>query len=329
MINSFEITNYLGESIILDLADPYKTGLAIESVKGLGPVKADIHTSEIVTMDGSIYNGGRSTKRNIVFKFIFLASPTIEETRSRCYKYFPINQKVSIVIRTSFKELQTYGYVESNEITIFDKDSKKSSSGSEFKCGAQVSIICPDSFFKSLKPIETSLSCLERDFDFPSINSEDPTDITNFADDSIVKNITSDPIEFGLINTKKELIVNYEGDVAAGFLMNLHLLGPVGNIIITDVSTNQRMTIYTDLILYYLGLTQLEPGDDIYVSTHKGDKYIYFIRNGLTFNIMSCIDINSNWFQLQRGINRFAIKTQNGFENIEFNITTNLLFEGV
>ena len=49
MIHSFAITNYLGDRIKLDLREPEVSGFLIKSVTGLGPVKATVNTTEVVT----------------------------------------------------------------------------------------------------------------------------------------------------------------------------------------------------------------------------------------------------------------------------------------
>ena len=56
MIHSFAITNYLGDRIKLDLREPEVSGFLIKSVTGLGPVKATVNTTEVVTNDGSMFN---------------------------------------------------------------------------------------------------------------------------------------------------------------------------------------------------------------------------------------------------------------------------------
>ena len=53
MIRAVTFTNYLGDSIRLDLARPEESGFIIKSVTGLGPGKANINTTEIATNDGS------------------------------------------------------------------------------------------------------------------------------------------------------------------------------------------------------------------------------------------------------------------------------------
>ena len=56
MIYSFAITNYLGDRVKLELGKPEVSGFLIKSVTGLGPVKANVNTTEVVTNDGSMFN---------------------------------------------------------------------------------------------------------------------------------------------------------------------------------------------------------------------------------------------------------------------------------
>ena len=41
MLNAVTVTNYLGNSLRMELANPFICGLAITSIKGLGPADAD------------------------------------------------------------------------------------------------------------------------------------------------------------------------------------------------------------------------------------------------------------------------------------------------
>lgn len=66
MIKKVIVTNYLGESLEMELARPEVSGLAITDIEGLGPVKATINTSEIATGDGALYNSAKLETRNIV-----------------------------------------------------------------------------------------------------------------------------------------------------------------------------------------------------------------------------------------------------------------------
>ena len=117
MIRAVTFTNYLGDSIRLDLARPEESGFIIKSVTGLGPGKANINTTEIATNDGSLFNSSRMPSRN---------------------KYFPIKKKLTMLIETDNRQAEIEGYVESNDPTIFSKDE-----------GSDISIVCPNPFFYS------------------------------------------------------------------------------------------------------------------------------------------------------------------------------------
>ena len=51
MINSFIVTNHLGESLELILANPDSSGLAVLSATGLGQVQADVNLTELAGSD--------------------------------------------------------------------------------------------------------------------------------------------------------------------------------------------------------------------------------------------------------------------------------------
>ena len=88
MVNSIIVTNYLGESIVLELGKPEESGFLITSIDGLGPVKANINTTNKSGMDGSKYNSAKRENRNIVIhlKFISDGTETIEDIRDD-YKF--------------------------------------------------------------------------------------------------------------------------------------------------------------------------------------------------------------------------------------------------
>lgn len=138
MIRAVTFTNYLGDSIRLDLARPEESGFIIKSVTGLGPGKANINTTEIATNDGSLFNSSRMPSRNIVISLAYMWKDSIEDVRQLSYKYFPIKKKLTMLIETDNRQAEIEGYVESNDPTIFSKDE-----------GSDISIVCPNPFFYS------------------------------------------------------------------------------------------------------------------------------------------------------------------------------------
>lgn len=121
MIESVTIINYLGDSIVMDLDNPYDSGFAICSINGLGPVKANINVTELATDDGAFYNSARTQTRNITMslKFFDTSQRTVEDVRLSSYKFFPIKKPVTFIVKTDNRTAYCIGYVESNEPDIF------------------------------------------------------------------------------------------------------------------------------------------------------------------------------------------------------------------
>ena len=104
MIRAVTFTNYLGDSIRLDLARPEESGFIIKSVTGLGPGKVNINTREIATNDGSLFNSSRMPSRNIVISLAYMWKDSIEDVRQLSYKYFPIKKKLTMLIETDNRQ---------------------------------------------------------------------------------------------------------------------------------------------------------------------------------------------------------------------------------
>lgn len=302
MIKSVKVTNYLGESITLELGRPEKSGFAITSIEGLGPVKATINTTKISTRDGSLYNSARADIRNIVIKVRYLWKDTIEDARQLSYKYFPLKQKVNLQIESDNRILETDGYVESNEPNIFSEASD-----------ASISIICPFPFFYSAEGDQaTMFSGVEAAFEFP------------FSNESLTEN----KLEIGVIQNLSENSVLYNGDVETGATIYIHVIGDVGSISIYNLRTRETMRIDATKIEAYVG-EGIIAKDDIIICTEQGNKSASLVREGKTYNILNCIDRDVDWFQLSKGDNLFTYSADYGATNLQFRIENKVLYEGV
>lgn len=304
MIKSLTIENHLGESINIELENPEKSGFFISKIEGLGPPKAIINTSDMATNDGSLFNSSRVGQRNIVLTLGFLSKPTIEYVRQLTYKYFPIKKQIRFQIETDNRICETYGNVESNEPIFFSS-----------MTGTVISIICPDPYFYSTGEDGVTVS---------TFYAQDPLFEFEFSNESLTENL----IEFGNIISVPEQTIYYEGDADTGIRMYLHALGAVENITIHNTQTRKSMRIDTDKLASLTGFG-FGAGDTIIISTIKGAKSIYLLREGNYINILNCLDRNSEWFQLSKGDNVFAYEVESGFTNLEFRIENQTLYEGV
>lgn len=306
MIKTIEVKNHIGNRITIDLSNPRASGFIIKSISGLGPSDADINITEVVTRDGGMFNSSRISQRNIVFELMFTRTDegeTIEDIRLKSYKFFPIKREVELVIETDNRIVSTIGYVESNEPDIFSSTE-----------GTKISIICPDPYFHSAKnggDSVTTFYSVKPMLEFPFSNE------------------SSEPVTvLGEINTNADGVVYYAGDSEVGVTIRIHALGLVSNITMYNMRTRERMAIFTDRIAAITG-SGIIAGDDIYITTSKGEKGIVLIRNGVTYNILNCLDKDVDWFTLAKGDNLFAFDAEEGIHNLQIQIFNKTLYEGV
>lgn len=307
MIYSFAITNYLGDRVKLELGKPEVSGFLIKSITGLGPAKANVNTTEVSTNDGSLFNSARLSQRNIVLDMVFINTvygESIEDLRQKSYKYFPLKKSVELTIETNNRYVKTTGYVESNEPNIFSSQE-----------GTQISIICPDPYFYSAGEDGnnvTNFYSIDPMFEFP------------FSNESLDEPL----LVFGEIQIKTEGVITYHGDSEIGVMIYIHAIGPATNINIYNTETREVMRINTEKISSLTG-KGIVASDDIVINTAKGEKSITLIREGVSYNILNCLDKNTDWFTLAKGDNIFAFTADSGVTNLQFRVENKVIYEGV
>lgn len=307
MIYSIVVTNYLGDRIKLELGKPDVSGFLIKSITGLGPAKANVNTTEVSTNDGSLFNSARLSQRNIVLDMVFINTvygESIEDLRQKSYKYFPLKKSVELTIETDNRYVKTTGYVESNEPNIFSSQE-----------GTQISIICPDPYFYSAGEDGnnvTNFYSIGPMFEFP------------FSNESLDEPL----LVFGEIQIKTEGVITYHGDSEIGVMIYIHAIGPATNINIYNTETREVMRINTEKISSLTG-KGIVASDDIVINTAKGEKSITLIREGVSYNILNCLDKNTDWFTLAKGDNIFAFTADSGVTNLQFRVENKVIYEGV
>ena len=254
-----------------------------------------------------MFNSARLSQRNIVFQIVFVDTvygETIEDVRQKSYKYFPAKKNVEIIIETDNRYVRTSGYVESNEPNIFSSQE-----------GTSISIICPDPFFYSAGEDGNNVT------DFYSI---DPMFEFPFSNESLTEPL----LVFGEIQIKTEGVITYYGDAEIGVTIYIHAIGSASNINIYNMETREVMKIDTVKLQKLTG-KGIVASDDIVINTSKGDKSITLIREGVSYNILNCLDKNTDWFTLAKGDNIFAFTADSGVTNLQFRIENKVIYEGV
>ena len=304
MIKSITVINPLGESLELELMRPEKSGFIVKSVDGLGPTNATINMTEIATIAGSTYSSARQNRRDIVMNLEFLDSPadgiSIEDVRHKSYRYFPPQEKISLIIQTDRRTVETDGYVQANEPDIFSQNE-----------GCAITIQCEDAYLYATVDMETSFSGVTPKFTFPFSGS-----------------LPDDPIVMGMLNTSVEENIIYDGDPKTGMLIEIHAVGPVKNIHIHNSTTNESMHIDTTKLAAMTGSGIIE-GDTILLDTRDRYKTITLIREGDRRNILNCLNRGTDWLTLRKGDNIIEYRADDGVANLRFNITNKVPYLGV
>lgn len=300
MIKSVTVTNYLGESIEIELAFPEKSGFAITKIEGIASPKSDVNVTEVVTADGGLFNSSRMISRDIKIKMLYYGVD-IESIRQKSYKYFPSKRPVRLLFKNENRTIYASGYVEENKTNIFDK-----------KEGSEITIVCPDPYFYALKNTETVFSGVVPLFEFP------------FDNNSVSENL----IEMGNIVTKQYETVYYKGEAEVGVTIVIHSLGTVGTLTIYNIDTRQSMQINKEKLEALTG-KGIVKGDTITICTEKFNKSITLLRSGVKTNILNCLERGTDWFTLNKGDNIFAYVTDEGASNVQFKVTNKVVYEGV
>lgn len=303
MLYAVTVTNFKGESLRMELSNPEKSGLTIYNITGISAPTGTINTTDVATIDGSLFNSARAQSRNIVLTIAMWDQDNemIETYRHRTYKYFPVKKPLTLEFETDERVSVIEGYVESNDVTIFTKQ--------EY---TQISIICPDPYFRSRTPVETVFTGVDPLFEFI------------FSNESIDKSL----LLMGEIRTDTVYTINYNGDADVGIVITIQVSGDVRGLTIYNVDTSEHMSLDDNAIELITG-SMIKEGDIITISTIKGKKYVRLQRGIKVYNILNSVTKGDDWIQITQGANVLAYTVTSGLDNIRFTITNYELYEGV
>lgn len=301
MIKSFTVTNPKGESLKLELTRPELSGLIVQSIEGLGPTKATINTGETATMDGSLFNSARASNRNIVIALALMFAPTVEDSRQKIYKYFPVKKRIRLDFETDRRSVYTYGYVESNEPAIFSSQET-----------VQISVICPDPFFYDINPTMVGFYSIEPLFEFPFSN----------------ESLSDSMLELSRLRLDSRINLSYSGDSDTGLKIVIHFSGSVKNVRLYNLTSGHSISINTDKVSDISG-EALKNGDEIHISTISGDLYAKLLHDGQFSNIIGSLEKNSDFFKVSNGDNIIAFTVDEGENNLTINFIYRNAYGGV
>lgn len=167
----------------------------------------------------------------------------------------------------------------------------------------QVSIVCPNPYFKAAEEIIDDISKVMAAFKFPFIiNVNNPIPISN-------------------IDTSKVTNVYNDSESETGVIIEIDVLGNVNSLSIRSVSTGESF-----------GLNySFRANDKIIIDTNIGEKTVKLIRDGNEINIFTAMLKTSKFFQLNIGDNYFSYLANNGLSDdlIQIRFKHYTLYRGV
>lgn len=314
MIKELRFINSLNESlsVVLTEGEPAH-GLLISSITGISPVNANINTTDLAIGDGSKKNSAKLVERNIVLKFM-LTGTDVEASRQLCYRIFQPKKSVRSQFITDHRNVAITGWVESNEPDIFKEQVEQ-----------QVSIICPDPYFRGVDDVsganilyETNLfGGIRKMFYFPFLEACLPEG--------------TDTVYFGEITTGRDnKTIYYSGEADVGCVIHIYVQGLLNDdLTIYNLTENKYFILYAEKTRLLLG-DYLKNGDEIYISSIQGEKSVTAIKSGLYHNLLDAINYTGDpWFTLLPGNNTFAYSAGDMETKLEFEVSSEILYNGI
>jgi hypothetical protein len=283
------LTMELESPINIDVVN--KIGLAIDSIEGLGPVEADINTTEMV-VDGDLFNSARVGKRNIVLNLVFYAESGdgIETARRYSYQLFPIKKLVNFEVITDTRKFYTQGYVEKNEPLIFSN-----------MCTTQVSIICPDpKLYDYTDQGRTHMVTVDAQDISNDLSYDYPGEVATgcVLEFTINQDIVAPPGGGALFAISCHNLID-------GANQSIMVYSPT-----TGFKTGDILKIGSEVNNKYVTVTTIEDGERV------------------TFNALNIISQNPEWVAITPGWNRIEITDPLSVIS-SASLKTNICYEGV
>ena len=262
------------------------------NIEGLNPVGATINTYKIGISDGEHYNSSYVNMRNIVLYIVPKnRANNIETNRLVLYKYFRPKHKIRLYFQHNSRDVFIDGYVETVEIALYSQLEQ-----------FQISVICPQPFFKQVSRTIVSFNQLESLFEFPF-------------------SIAQEGIEFSRFGQISEMKCNNNGEVETGLIITIKATGLAYGIGIS-LDRNSNFRLVEDL--------ELNSGDTLVINTNKGEKSVTKIdSDGNISNCINYVDTNSVWLTLETGQHDISKVINFGYEHLVIEVEFYNLYIGL
>lgn len=244
-------------------------------ITGLNPPKAQINTTKMATLDGKKFNSSTLNERNIVITVKL--NGDVEKNRIRLYSFFRPKEWCKFYYKNNSRNVFIEAYTENVECDLFTNNEIM-----------QISLLCPEPYFKDVQEIIDDISKILSKFEFPF-------------------SIDEEGIEFSTLDTSKITNAHNSSEMDTGVIIDIDIYSHIEKLLIKNTSTGETLT------LNY----QFQSNDKVTINTNKGHKSIKLVRNAETINIFSAIEKGSKFFRLNIGDNFFSYLADDG-ENDSF-----------
>lgn len=259
---------------VLELTDN-EENYQVTEVSGLNPPNANINTSSYANGDGSSFNSSRIPDREIVITVHI--NGDIPKNRLTLYKHFRNKEWCKIYYEDDLRDVFIEGYVQAFEVSSFTQ-----------KQVAQISILCPNPYFKDLETIVQSISKIINNFTFPFSINED------------------EPVEFSTIELEKITNVINDSESETGLIINVLFMGTVNKLEIRNVDNGKNFIIDYEFM----------KNDKLVINCNRGNKSVILTREAVEYNLIPYVRNGSTFFQLGIGDNNFSFLADDGADDM-------------
>lgn len=259
----------------------------VMSITGLNPPNAQINRSTVAGMDGTKFNSSKLNERAITI--ILKLNGDVEKTRIKLYSFFNTKYWCKLYYKNATRNVYIEGYCEVNEVDLFTNNELM-----------QVTIICPNPYFKAIDEIIDDVSKVINLFEFPFAHG------TKGGVNYSTVDGTDDAVAFSVIDSNKVTNVKNESESQTGMIIEVEFIKDVDKLEIKNTGNGETFT------LNYGSSGGFIDGDKLIIDTNKGSKSITLIRNATEINIFPALKKGSTFFQLNIGDNYFSYLADDG-----------------
>lgn len=255
----------------------------LQGADGMTLASTSISSNTVPTMDGDTVNNVQANYRAIVLYLEIKPGNNVEDVKRYIMSYVKPKLRGTLKWTQNGRELQISGIVESIEMPRFSD-----------KCIMQITLHCAQPYWEDIEALVAEISLY--------------VDMHYFPAEQGGLAFPADGIPFGVYDQERTKTFTNHGDVSVGMTISIRALSTVTNPVLYDLVTGK-----------YIGVnTTMDAGDDIIITTEKGNKNI--TKNGEI--IVDKIKPGSTWLQIEPGDNEFQINSDDAdTSNMYFSIT--------